>query len=107
MNKEHLVLVLVIAVALTACRRKRSSQPVEEGLSAPETVQAPAVAAAPAEVAAVRAVQAGTASPQQQRIVSEKILNFEMQYGRPAGGLDELLKPNATGRVSPSRPLKK
>jgi hypothetical protein len=118
MKKEPLALILAISVAFVGCGRKKDDStsrkadlpppPQSESLPAPaELVPVPpdavqAVMASSSVAEAVKAVQAGTASPEQQQVVREKLLDFEMRHGRPVSSLTDLLKTNAA-----TRPAKK
>lgn len=113
MKTHCLVLALALSVAFFGCRRRKGGA-ADENATAPRSpaVEAPAdpalAAAESARVAAaVEAVKTGRSSPEQQQLLNQRLLEFEMRHGRPAGGMDELLKANGAGQAPNPRAARK
>jgi hypothetical protein len=106
----NLALVLTLSIAFCGCRKKKGgASGQKEALASPSaTSQAPSNPAQSAAdsarfTAAVEAAQAGRASPEQQFFLNQRLLDFEMRQGRPAGSVAEMGHANTTAKSAPSK----
>lgn len=114
MTIKHLALFLALSLALLGCRRKKGEASGQNGNVSPpaSTLQAPSdpvlAAAESARItAAVEAVKTGRSSPEQQSLLNQKLLEFEMRNGRPARGYEEIGQANPNAKASTARPSNK